>query len=296
MSDNVQPLRWALAYSRALGWASVPLWWPTAAGCACPKGADCPSPGKHPMTARGVHEASAAEGQLRAWWSRYPSANVGIACGWGSVAVLDIDDPGALAALVDEYGPLPETARATTGREGGMHYYYAHPAPPADAEQQREMVPSRTIIPGVDSRGVGGLIVAPPSLHASGRRYAWQVSPRGMVLPEAPAFMRERRHPPAPPADIGQLAEGMSPYGRRALAGIIDELAAAGEGQRNDTLNRCAYRLGRLRAHISPDCAAAALLAAAAGIGLTRQEAEGTLRSGYLAGVQSEQAGPEVAA
>ena len=117
-----------------------------------------------------------------------------------------------------------------------------------------------------------------------------------VVLPQPPAFMCERREPPAPPADLGKLAAGMTPYGRRALAGIIDDLAAAGEGQRNDTLNRCAYRLGRLRAHIAPDCAAAALLSAAAGIGLARKEAEGTLRSGYLAGMQSEAVGPEVAA
>lgn len=298
VSAEVRPMRWALAYSRALGWPLVPLWWPTPEGCACPQGASCPSPGKHPVIATGRNGASAAEGDLRRWWSRYPAANVGLATGWESgVAVLDLDSGEALAELVTRHGELPVTARARSGRDGtGVHYYFRHPPPPTDPAAERVVVPSRTLIAGADTRGVGGLIVLPPSLHVSGRRYEWQASPRQVPLAPAPGWMTEHRGPTPAPADLGDIAEGMTPYGRASLRAIMDELARTPEGQRNDTLNRCAYRLGRLRAHISPDAAAAALLSAAAGIGLSRAEAEGTLRSGYLAGVRAEKAGPEVAA
>jgi len=294
-AEQVRPLRWALGYSRALGWPLVPCWWPTATGCACPAGDDCPSPGKHPIAPRGRNDATAAEGELRRRWTRYPAANVGLATGWESgVAVLDIDSGEALGELIATHGPLPEGPRARTGRDGtGMHYFYRHPTPPPSDDAARLVVPSRQLIPGADTRGVGGMVLLPPSLHRSGRRYAWEVSPRTCELPPAPEWMTERRDPSPPPAELGELAQGMSPYGRRALAGIMDELARAEQGTRNDTLNRAAYRLGRLRQHVSPEVAAAALMSAAAGIGLTRQEAEGTLRSGYAAGLQAERVGPE---
>jgi hypothetical protein len=31
------------------------------------------------------------------------------------------------------------------------------------------------LVPGIDIRADGGFIVVPPSLHASGRRYAWDL-------------------------------------------------------------------------------------------------------------------------
>lgn len=295
-AEQVRPLRWALGYARALGWPLVPCWSATPEGCGCPQGASCPSPGKHPITRTGRNGASAAEGELRRWWTRYPEANVGVATGWESgIAVLDIDSGEALAELVSAYGPMPETARARTGRDGtGMHFYFRHPSMPANPDVPRVVVPSAPLLDGADRKGIGGMVMLAPSRHASGRRYAWEVSPRGLELPLAPEWMTETREPPPPPADLGPVADGLSAYGSRALAGVLDELAEAKEGTRNDMLNRASYRLGRLRAHIPPEVAATALLGVATGIGLTRAEAEGTLRSGYLAGVRAEQVGPEV--
>jgi hypothetical protein len=43
------------------------------------------------------------------------------------------------------------------------------------------------LVPGIDIRGDGGFIVVPPSLHASGRRYAWDLSAHPDDVPLAPA-------------------------------------------------------------------------------------------------------------
>jgi hypothetical protein len=102
-------------------------------------------------------------------WFAGSASNVGIATGGGSgIFVLDVDvkDGGgkSLADLISEHGPLPDTLQVTTGG-GGSHYYFRHPG-----GQVKNGV---SIRPGLDIRGDGGQVVAPPSLHVSGRRYEW---------------------------------------------------------------------------------------------------------------------------
>ena len=64
----------ALRYA-AYGWPLAPAFWITPQGqCACRK--DCASPGKHPITPRGLHDATEDERQLRAWWEERPHANL----------------------------------------------------------------------------------------------------------------------------------------------------------------------------------------------------------------------------
>jgi Bifunctional DNA primase/polymerase, N-terminal/Primase C terminal 1 (PriCT-1) len=94
---------------------------------------------------------------------------VGIVTGAvSSLVVVDVDPlhggAGSLEALERAHGPLPETVRATTGG-GGVHLYFAHPGGP---------VPNKVgLVAGIDLRGDGGFVVAPPSVHPSGRRYVW---------------------------------------------------------------------------------------------------------------------------
>lgn len=115
-----------------------------------------------------------AEHEIREWWKKHPEANVAIVCGQVSgILVLDVDGPEAQEALRGR--ELPATPTAATGR--GRHYYFACPAYP---------VPSHAAlggIKGIDIRGDGGCAVAPPSVHASGRRYHWI---DGLGLFEAP--------------------------------------------------------------------------------------------------------------
>jgi hypothetical protein len=123
------------------------------------------------------------EAEIEAWFSRWPDANVAIVTGQVSnLVVLDIDPKhggdDSLAALEQMHGALPVTIEAETGG-GGRHLYFTHPGVPA-----RNKV---GLAPGIDLRGDGGLIVAPPSIHPSGRPYRWRPGRGPDERP--PAFM-----------------------------------------------------------------------------------------------------------
>ncbi len=59
-------------------------------GCACWRGTSCPDVGKHPRTHRGFKDATCDETAIRAWWTRWPNANIGIRTG-DDLVVIDID-------------------------------------------------------------------------------------------------------------------------------------------------------------------------------------------------------------
>jgi hypothetical protein len=107
--------------------------------------------------------------EIEHWFQRWPDANVGVVTGaLSGLVVLDVDPrhggADSLARLEIDHAPLARTIEAATGG-GGRHLYFAHPG---------GAVPNRiAIVPGIDVRGDGGCVVAPPSLHASGGRYAW---------------------------------------------------------------------------------------------------------------------------
>jgi hypothetical protein len=110
-----------------------------------------------------------AEGEVRAWLARHPDANLAIVTGAVSgLVVLDVDPrhggTPSLARWEHDHGALPETVEAQTGG-GGRHLYFAHPG-----GELRNRV---GLAPGLDLRGDGGLVVAPPSVHPSGDRYRW---------------------------------------------------------------------------------------------------------------------------
>ena len=141
---------------------------------------------KQPLTAHGFKDASKDQQQIDQWWSRWPDANIGIATGSASgglvVIDLDIDDSKGLDGRVTlrewetQHGNLPdETWTAITGR-GGCHYFYHDTA----------TVRNRTgIYKGIDVRGEGGYIVAPPSIHPNGNTYTWEHDPVLFPLAEA---------------------------------------------------------------------------------------------------------------
>lgn len=131
-------------------------------------GGNCSSPGKHPRTGNGLLSATTDLDQIARWWDDYPNANIGLVTGKISgVFVLDVDGEtgiASMAALAERYEPLPPTRTIRTG--GGRHYYFRHPG-----VKIRTVARFCSDLPGLDSRGDGGYVVAPPSLHISGRRY-----------------------------------------------------------------------------------------------------------------------------
>ena len=79
--------------------------------CACPKGGNCTSPGKHPMVPHGVTQATTDADRVSYWWRSRPEANIGLAT--GTVVVIDTDPrhggDRALAELENKHAKLPPT-------------------------------------------------------------------------------------------------------------------------------------------------------------------------------------------
>lgn len=161
----------ALFYA-ARGWLVFPCHTPEDHGCSC-LDPQCGSIGKHPRTPNGLRDATTDTALIQRWWKRWPTANIAIVTGATSgVVVLDEDSyKGGDASrhdLEQTYTPLPETIQQLTGG-GGMQFFFAHPG-----THVKNSV--RHLGPGLDMRGDGGYVIAPPSLHASGKRYAWELS------------------------------------------------------------------------------------------------------------------------
>ncbi|MGK3968267.1 bifunctional DNA primase/polymerase [Sorangium sp. So ce1667] len=183
----------AVEYARR-GFRVIPLHSVGPAGaCSCPRGAaHARHAGKHPRIKDWEREASSDVAKIRAWWERWPTANVGLAMG-GPAALFAVDVDGSdgrstLEALEREHGPLPATLRTASGREdGGGHLLFA--IPPELADLGAELANSVAKLPGIDVRAQGGQVVAPPSLHYTGRRYAVTcVAP----IASAPRWLLER--------------------------------------------------------------------------------------------------------
>lgn len=178
---NKSPLDWALYYA-SLGWPVFPIHTPiTGGGCSCNK-QDC-SIGKHPRTPNGFKDATTDPLQIKQWWSQWPDANIGIATGKKSnLIIIDIDSKHSGEDSWDEYckknEKLPNTPMVLTGG-GGVHYYFSYdPAINVSCKVGW--------LTGVDIRCEGGYVVAPPSRHASGRSYVWEVESEIGEIPLAP--------------------------------------------------------------------------------------------------------------
>lgn len=259
---------------------------------------------KSPMTPHGHKDASADPAQVFAWWGKLSPDALGLPTGPASgLWALDVDAPKpgreangreTLAALESRHGPLPATVEQRTGG-GGRQMFFAWPqdGPPVKNSASR-------IGPGLDVRGQGGYVIVPPSLHQSGGHYAWAP---GRALGEttlalAPdwllAMVRgDEKTPPTAPPSSTPADEGATPYGQKALAEELALLASAMEGERNESLNRAAFRLGQLVAggQLERPGVEAGLFGLAVNRGLPEREARATIASGLEAG-QREPRGP----
>lgn len=258
-------LRAALAYAER-GWPVHP----------------CRAAGKLPLLPRWPERATTDPAQLAAWWRAWPDANVGIATGPAAgLLVLDVDgDPAALLAG----RALPHTPTQQTGG-GGRQYLFRFLAELAETCTTRA-----ALLPGVDTRGRGGYIVAPPSVHPSGRRYAWCAgyAPDDAPLADPPGWLLVELLRPAPALGDSRPSAGTprgSGYVRAALERECAAVAAAPVGARNATLYRAAYTLSRLvaRGQADGEAVAHALASAAATCRLPAAEITRTIRSAYRA-------------
>lgn len=188
---------------------------------ACTCGPACHSPGKHPA----------------GLWAKLPrGTQIPPEAGF-NVAVLTGDRSGDL--LVVDVDPGDETIEETLSRAGidpdllegtlscetprrGRHYYLTAPG---DAR----VTSAGDLGAGIDLRGDGGLVIAPPSVGRNGRDYAW-IDPEAPVLP-APDLLVQRIR------DVKRW--------RKACPGVLGG-REVGEGKRHDAIVRwCGWLVGK---------------------------------------------------
>ena len=185
--------------------------------CLCDKGTACASPGKHPMTRKGVKSATpftdVARREFRRAYRTYndpPDINVGIATGntngSRNLVVLDIDPRNggldSVRAIEERFGFTGMLIHPTvyTGG-GGYHVYFrATDQPLTQLDEHDPIFRSRSNLAGyrgIDLKADGGYVVAPPSTHASGLQYTWNEphTPNSVPLVReltlVPHFLRE---------------------------------------------------------------------------------------------------------
>ncbi|MFE6623255.1 bifunctional DNA primase/polymerase [Streptomyces sp. NPDC057740] len=246
-----------------------------------------PPGSKYPSMKGWPDLATTDTGIIGRWWTERPNANVCVATGQASgVWVLDVDDKdgaggsATLAALERAHGDLPMTYAVGTG-SGGVHHYWTY-----DGIDFRLGNSAKKLGLGLDTRGEGGQVVAPPSRVDDPAHTMPYVVLVDVAPVAAPAWLVDMLRPPAaprPPA-VSPAGTRTGPAGR--LRGLLQAVLDASEGQRNDTLNWAAYRAAEMvrASEITAEQAAAALRKAAIGTGLGDSEARLTIDSALRAG------------
>jgi len=178
-------------------------------------------PDKRPLIPWGyLQNERPSEDDIAEWFRRWPHANIGIVTGEiSNLIVLDVDPKHggdtALERLERRYRPLSATVEAVTGG-GGRHLYFAHPG---------GLTRNRVgLAQGIDLRGDGGYIVAPPSTHPSGGLYEWVAghTPEEIALAPLPRWL-------ILPIQGPRAGRSLSDWRQLVREGVA-------EGQRNSTI------------------------------------------------------------
>jgi hypothetical protein len=190
---------------------------------------------KEPLTSNGHKDATTDPERIRAWWSRWPDANIAMPTGKRSgEVVMDVDPEhggyDSLAELHEEGYELPLTATNKTGG-GGVHHRFRCP----EGVEIRNS--AGKLGPGLDIRGEGGYVIAPPSVTEG----PYEVL-HDRPLAEAPEWLIEALTAPSgvPENDVATIPRA------KVDAGL--EGPEIGEGERNTTLYKIACSL-RARGH-----------------------------------------------
>lgn len=272
---------------------------------------------KNPRVAGGLKAATTDEAQIKRWWRQWPDAAIGVPAGpttgW---FVLDVDmpaGPASIASLEAANSPLPATVTAETP-SGGKHLLFKYPDD-GTVIKNRARRYGQDFFDGLDVRGDGGYVCVAPSRLAGRGAYVW--TSNGTPLAEAPQWLirlaaktpqKAEKNPldcktnkampqaeTTPQRRSGAITDARAKsYGETAIIEEIDRLNSTPEGERNETLNRVAFRLGQLVAGGCLDqCEVErALAGAAANIGLPNGETMKTIASGINAGMR-EPRGPK---
>jgi len=175
---------------------------------------------KAPLTRHGFTDATRDERRVIEYWRRHPAAGIGVATGKPSgIVAIDVDPSGGgedgLADLAGRLGAPGRTVQVVTPR-GGWHLWFKAPA-----AHVRVPCSAGKLAPGVDVRGDGGYVVAPPTARPDGTGWRWAGNaPLGDLQPEwveALTAVADPAEPPTakPASTWTAMLSGGIPEGRR---------------------------------------------------------------------------------
>ncbi len=217
---NTMCYTYAMRYGKT-GFPCFPCCYPIDGHCACGRHHEDKNAGKVPLTPNGLKDATCDLNIIDEWWTETPSANIGIAIPEGFF-VLDVDIAHggyeSLSKLQENIGDLPETIQITTG-SGGSHFWYK-------TNVQIKNTTQVAGYSGLDIRGIGGYVIAPPSFHVCGGQYV-----------KSPTWNKKFDYAPQTLIDLCTQKKVYQP--------IVDIPESWTEGTRND---RLASLAGTLRA------------------------------------------------
>lgn len=232
--------------------------------------------------------------QVREWWAggEFTGCPVGIATGPGSgIWVLDLDvraeyngfDTLKALAVTNGSGLDAFSGTITVATpSGGAHLYFRWDEV-ANAEGGVRNS-SGHVGPGIDVRGIGGLVKAP---GCGGYQIVPKGGVRSTVITPAPAWLVKLTR--KPPAEHGERDyEPGSPRAQHESKRVLEYLGNAAPGTRNNALNATAYVLGKAGA-MTRDQAWQAVKLVTYSIGANDTEAEQlrTFESGWGSGVKA---------
>src|ERR1035437_1755591 len=176
----------------ALGVGVFPIHWIKKDGtCSCGK-KDCKDPGKHPLTAHGLSDASTNLAQIDWWAAKWPKANWAMVPG-DKYVVLDRDiykEAGAAssAALEKQFPGLFDNTVAATTPRGGCHDWFE--LPPGEIVSSK----NNALGDGLDGKSRGGYVLLPGSrtdagIYAWKDGRSWKDRPPPLVPPELLALL-----------------------------------------------------------------------------------------------------------
>jgi hypothetical protein len=304
-SESFTIVHYALDYAKR-GWAVFPC---NPRNKAPLLGCDKDTAGRAVPGTGGLYRATTNEELVHSWWARWPEAMIGVCTGAASgIWAIDPDAPkqpgdpdgrAAWAGLLARHGMVHTHEHLTPG--GGKHILFRWDANRPVTNREGNLKGT-----GINVRGEGGYIIAPPSRRYDGRAY-------GIVEPldffrfaAAPDWLYELIASAKPALSISKSANaqmcpprgGRRSYVEAALRGECDRVAGTVHN-RNIALNTAALKLGGLvgAGELAEGDAVTALYDAAIACGYVASDGQraamATINSGLMAGIKSPRVIPQ---
>jgi hypothetical protein len=232
-------------------------------------------------------ESTCDVNDVKDWWYNYPTDNIGINCGESSLLVIDLDGDEAEAAFSDlwlsngeYYYGSSDYSVPVIGTPHGWHLYFEMPSKPLGNSASK-------LASGVDSRGVGGMVVGPGSEVEAG---TYELIAGSLdLVPPLPGWLEGLLRPKAVRMTVKEMQRRkrmrMPWLAEAELKKWCRKIEYAPNGKQNNTINNAAYALAlECIPPLELEDVEQELLIAAEKGNHPRDRAEATVRSGLTNG------------